>query len=61
MTALTNLLHLNATVLSAPQSCCDARRASRVEVKHMGAKDVQRVGGAMAAMSNVTRDEVSAG
>jgi flagellar motor switch protein FliG len=28
-------------------------------LKHMGAKDVQRLGGAMAAMSNVSRKEVS--
>jgi flagellar motor switch protein FliG len=35
-------------------------QAASEVLKHMGAKDVQRVGGAMAAMSNVTRDEVSA-
>jgi flagellar motor switch protein FliG len=35
-------------------------QAAAEVLKHMGAKDVQRLGGAMAAMSNVSRKEVSA-
>ena len=35
-------------------------QAAAEVLKHMGAKEVQRVGGAMATMANVTRDEVSA-
>lgn len=34
-------------------------QAATEVLKHMGAHEVQRVGGAMAAMSNVSRDEVS--
>ena len=34
-------------------------QAAAEVLKHMGAKDVQRLGGAMASMSNVSRQEVS--